>query len=387
MKRKRKLRRINERTPSNGASKSSSIHSPHNKPDEASTRRSKRLRKKMASQMKQSTNNYRSIDTLPNDTLAKILFGGFIDLTPLQLANISCVCERFKLVADTSVVSLDLRKAKLPLLKHVINRYTNLCHLDFSDNREFGYRHMQLLLPVREKLQSLKLRGTKISDLSIMSFFGVITRDSCFRLEVLDLSRTTISQKSAVTIATCCPRLKSLRLSTCKGISDAFLECVPTQFTKLQALDVSMCPITVKGCQSLFHAQSLREVDISACPELNKHAIRALVTGLIECDEKDAPDNVEVLNETELRQRTCTRRVSQLISISAQYMKELDSSLLDDMAVSASHLRRLDLRHYHDIDNTDLSPIKISLRKLQENGVHVAFSSRQNSIGTTTLNN
>ena len=383
LKRKRKLRR-SQRTPSiNGASdvsttsSSSSIRSPHNKTDEASKRLSKRLRQKQASKVKQLTNKYRPIDILPNDTLAKILFGGFLDKHPMHyLATISCVCKRFKLVADSSLVSLNSRKVKLPLLKQVIDRYTNLCHLDFSNRREFGDRQLQLLMPVREKLQSLKLRGTNITDRSIGPFFDSATRDRngslvydmIFRLEILDLSWTAISHESGVNVAISCPRLRSLKLSGCKGIDDANMAWVFSHMTNLQALDVSMCPITITGCWHLSRSKSLREVDISACPELDTAAVRVLVTG-----------KVEALNETELLRRTDTGAVSQLRSISAQYMEELDSSLLDEMAVCAPHLRRLDLRHYqNNIDNTDLSSFKISIQKLQKNGVQVAFSSRSN---------
>ncbi len=381
MNRKRKLRR-SQRTPSiNGASdvsttSSSSLRSPHNKTDETSTRLSKRLRQKQASKKKQLINKYRPIDILPNDTLAKILFGGFLDKSPMQLATISCVCKRFKLVADSSQVSLNLRKVKLPLLKQVIDRYTNLCHLDFSNRREFGDRQLQLLMPVREKLQSLKLRGTNITDRSIGPFFDSATRDRngslvydmIFRLEILDLSWTAISHESGVNIAISCPRLKSLKLSGCKGIDDANMAWVFSHMTNLQALDVSMCPITFTGCWHLSRSKSLREVDISACPELSLAALRFLITG-----------KVEALNETELLRRTNTGTVSQLRSISAQYMDELDSSLLDEMAVCAPHLRRLDLRHYQNIDNTDLSSFKISIQKLQKNGVQVAFSSTRSN--------
>ncbi|KAK1735529.1 leucine-rich repeat protein [Skeletonema marinoi] len=381
LRQKRKGR--NQNTPANGASTSFHVTSLQHITDEASTRLSKRLRHKMAAKTEEPTNNFRPMDILSNDTLANILFDGFIDQTPRQLASISCVCKRFKLVAETSLTSLDLRKVELPLLSQIINRYTNLCRLDFSNIREFGDRHMQLLLPVREKLQSLKLRGTKVTDRSIESFFGLTARERSIPIEILDLSGTMISQKAAVTIAICCPDLESLKLSNCQGITDAFMECVSTHLTKLQALDVSMCPITAKGCTSLFCAPSLREVDISACPELNAHAIRALVTGQIGCDDKDAPDSVDVLdeNETELLRRK--GNVSQLISISAQYMKEIDANLLDVMTSYAPHLRRLDLRHYQEIDNTDLSSFKMSLRKMQQNGVQVAFS--RSNIGTTLL--
>jgi hypothetical protein len=379
--RQKKRARRKQHTPANnGASTSFNVPSPRNKTDEACTRLSKRLRHKITAKPDEAVNNSRPIDVLSNDTLANILFGGFIDQSPRQLANISCVSKRFKLVAETSLTSLDLRKVKLPLLNQIINRYTNLCDVDFSNVREFADRHMQLLLPIREKLQSLKLRGTKITDRSIGSFFGPCSRGKNIPLAVLDLSGTTISYKSAVTVAICCPDLKSLKLSMCQGITDAFMECVSTYLMKLQTLDVSMCPITAKGCCSLSRSQSLREVDISACAELNAYAIRALVTGQSECDKR-APDSADILDETELLWRK--DNVSHLISISAQYVKELDANLLDVMAVYAPHLRRLDLRHYQDIDNAGLSPLKLSLRKLQQNGVQVAFS-RSTSRGAAS---
>lgn len=373
LQRKRQSRR-NLHTPSNGASASFHEHPPQNEADEASTRASKRLKAKIAAKLRKAANNCRPMDMLSNDTLANIF--GFLDQT--QLANTSCVCKQFKVVAETSMISLDLRKVKLPLLNQIISRYTNLSHLDFSNTREFDDRLMQLLLPVREKLQSLKLRGTKVTGRSIESFFGLTNRQRRIRLEILDLSQTMITQNSAVTVAICCPHLKSLKLSICKGITDAFMECIPLYLTKLQALDVSMCPITAKGCRSLFCVQSLRAVDISACTQLNKHAIRALVTGIIVCDEKDAPDSGDELDEIEFLRKRGNVNVSQLISISAQYMKEVDSNLLDVMTACAPHLRRLDFRHYQEVTNTNLSQFKLSLRKMQQNRVQVAFS-RSNS--------
>ncbi|KAL7442395.1 hypothetical protein ACHAXM_008392 [Skeletonema potamos] len=370
--RQKKRARRKQHTPANnGSSTSFNVPSPPNKTDEASTCLSKRLRQKMTAAPNEYTNNIRPMDVLSNDTLANILFGGFIDQTPRQLANISCVSKRFKLVAEASLTSLDLRKIKLSLLNQIINRYTNLCDVDFSNVQGFADRHMQLLLPIRQKLRSLKLRGTKVTDRSIGSFFSSCSRGKILPLDILDLSKTTISYKSAVTVAICCPDLKSLKLSMCQGITDDFMKCVSTHLTKLQALDVSMCPITARGCRSLSCVMSLREVDVSACPELNAHAIRALVTGKIECD-KGAPENVELLHETEWLQRK--DNASQLMSICAQYIKEMDANLLDVVALYAPHLKRLDLRHCQSINSADLSPLKLSLRKLQQNGVQVAFS-------------
>lgn len=381
--RQKKKARRSQRTPANdGTSISFHVPSPVNKTEEASnnTRLCKRLRYKVSAKADTAINNCRPLDVLSNDTLANILFGGFIDQTPKQLAIISFVSKRFKLVVETSLTSLDLRKVKLPLflLNQVIHRYTNVCDVDLSNVRRFCNRHMQLLLPVREKLRSLKLGGTNITNQSIESFFGPYTRTKSIPLEILDLSRTTIAHSSAVLVARSCPNLKSLKLSMCQGITDASMECVATYLTKLQALDVSMCQITAKGCRSLSCSQTLRVVDVSSCPELNAHAIRALVTGQIECDQEDAPDSVDIQDEIEpLRRKD---NVSQLMSISAQYAKEIDANLLYVMEVYAPHLRRLDLRHYQDTGDADLS---LSLQKLQQKGVQVAFS-RSNSISATS---
>lgn len=338
-----------------------------NKTDESSAHPSKRLKNQVAFKtelQQQPINSCKPLDIISNDTLEYILFGGYFDQTPRQLAKILCVNKRFKLVTETSLTSLDLCELKMPLLKQIICRYSNLRDVNFSKNREFGDRQMPLLLPVRERLVCLNLRGTKVVDQSIIKFFDSSICNN-LPLKLIDLSWTMITDRSASSIAYCCPDLEILKLSMCRGITDSFIERIPIFCSNIQILDVSMCSITVKGFHSLYHAIALREVDISACPHLNRQAINALLTGQ---SDEGGPDDVNML-----RVHRKSDSFSQLMSISAQYAKEIDANLLDMIAIRAPHLRRLDLRHYQ-LSNTDLSPLKLSLRMLQQKGVQVAFS-------------
>ncbi len=354
----------------------------HNNDESSSNPPSKRLKHhKLAlikpQDMSSASNSFSPVQMLSNDTLANILFGGFIEQTPRQLANIVAVNKRFKLVAEKALTSLDLRKATIS--KTLLLRYPNLSDVDFSNNS--GPVPLLHSIPVRDsmrgKLKTLKLRGTKVRDQHMLKFF-----DSSLYwnlpLEMIDLSGTMITDFTAFAIAHCCPQLKILKLSMCRRITDRFIEYIPKLCPKLEILDVSMCSsITANGCRSLFYAQALREVDISACPGLNGRAIQGLIMGEI-IDDKDESNDVNCLDAPEVQRRDGV--TSRLVSISAQHMTDMDSSVLDLIAVHAPQLRRLDLRHNQVSSNTDLSLLKLGLRRLRQNGVQVAFS---RSIGNT----
>ena len=354
----------------------------HNNDESSSNPPSKRLKHHhkltlMKPQDMSSANNFSPVQMLSNDTLANILFGGFIDQTPRQLAKIVAVNKRFKLVAEKALTSLDLRKATIS--KTLLLRYPNLTDVDFSNNS--GPVPLLHSIPVRDsmrgKLKTLQLRGTKVRDQQMLKFFDTSLYWN-LPLEMIDLSGTMITDFTAFAIAHCCPQLKILKLSMCRRITDRFIEYIPKLCPKLEVLDVSMCSITSNGCRSLFYAQALREVDISACPGLNGHAIQGLITGEI-LDDKDGSNDVNCLDAPEI-QRKRDGVTSRLVSISAQYMTDMDSSVLDLIAVHAPQLRRLDLRHNQVSSNTDLSLLKLGLRRLRQNGVQVAFS---RSIGNS----
>ena len=279
-------------------------------------------------------------------------------------------------MAEKALTLLDLRKATIS--KTLLLRYPNLSDVDFSNNS--GPVPLLHSIPARDsmrgKLKSLKLRGTKVRDQQMLKFFDTSLYWN-LPLEMIDLSGTMITDFTAFAIAHCCPQLKILKLSMCRRITDRFIEYIPKLCPKLEILDVSMCSITAKSCRSLFYAQALREVDISACSGLNGHAIRGLITGEI-LDDKDGSNDVNCLDAPEVqRKRDSTSR---LVSISAQYMTDMDSSVLDLIAVHAPQLRRLDLRHNQVSSNTDLSLLKSGLQRLRQNGVQVAFS---RSIGNS----
>ena len=330
------------------------------------------------------------------------------------------VCTLFRSMARDSFTALDLRlditRETNPGLPNsfnmLIGQFTNLREVDFSFCDNFDDSHLKLLEPMRCKLRMLKLRGTRISDQGVLSFFDY---DKCMKLtqkqessiaatdspppslplEVLDLSETKpcvnnssrVTDKSLLAVMYTCHELKLLSLSMCRGITDDFLESIPTYLTKLTVLDVAMTSITSRGCSYLARLPSLREVDISACEGLCGQAIIALVTGKSPICEEGV--NVMDDDEYNIMQRVGLARgkgsASQLTSIAARYAKGIDTNILDALAVQAPKLQTLDLRHYQGNDLEIgkigvLSAVKMSLRKLKSNGVEVAFSRLQCSI-------
>lgn len=175
-----------------------------------------------------------------------------------------------------------------------------------------------------------------------------------------------------------CPNLRVLQLSWRKGITDTFLDSVPLFLRKLQALDLSMCCITSRGCCTLSRSPSLREVNISACTGTNGEAIQALITGKLvhtDIDEFDCNQN-GMEKEIQLGLVKERNSKSQLTSITACFASEVDANLFETMTTHAPHLKRLDLRKYHgnDLMKNLNSNAKSHLRQLKSNGVGIAFS-------------
>jgi len=360
------------------------------------------------------------IKILPNDIISNILFE-YLYQSPKQLSTIRSVCTLFRAMARDSFTELHLRpditrKANLilthSLTNNMINQFINLKEIDFSFCDNFDDRQLELLSPMMrsKKLRVLKLRGTQISDEGVIKLFAY---DKCLQwceaqwavvadthseqiptnkkheieprpsvpLEVLDLSENGITNKSLLAVAYTCLELKHLSLSMCTAITDDFLESVPLFLVNLTFLDISMCSITSRGCCHLARMPALRTVDISACPELSGQALAALVTG------KHPPPSIcddavnEILDDDQdmMQKLGLTREngsVSQLTTIAARFAEGIDANLLDTLATCAPHLHTLDLRHYrgNDLKTGFLSPMKMSLRKLRQNGMEVAFS-------------
>jgi hypothetical protein len=154
----------------------------------------------------------------------------------------------------------------------------------------------------------------------------------------------------------------------CK-IDDQCIELLSFKLRKLELLDVSMCPITARGCSFLARLSSLKAVNISSIsvdsiPHTNDQAIYSLVTG--------------VFNDGHITEETECKHTSKLTAICAQYATSgVDERLLQHLASHAPELKYLDLRNYLGYDaNTErsLSPMKLSVRKLTSNGTSVALS-------------
>ena len=163
----------------------------------------------------------------------------------------------------------------------------------------------------------------------------------------------------------------------CTGITDDFLESVPLFLPKLSFLDVSMSSVTSLGCCHLARLPALREVDISSCPGLSGQAIKALIEGKVgDINANDIDGDQYLMERMGVIRGSAT--VSQLRSIAARFAKGVDANVLDTLADSCTlpHLQTLDFRHYrgNEFKTGFLSPVKLSLRKLRQNGVDVAFS-------------
>mmetsp|Transcript_979 Transcript_979/g.1786 ORF Transcript_979/g.1786 Transcript_979/m.1786 type:complete len:178 (-) Transcript_979:120-653(-) len=170
----------------------------------------------------------------------------------------------------------------------------------------------------------------------------------------------------------------------CTGITDDFLDSVPLFLVNLTSLDLSHSSITSRGCCHLARLPSLQSVDISACTALRGRCIKALVTGrhphifpTRDYDEFDIIDEDQFIIQQQLGLTRETGSLSQLTSIAARYANDgIDDNLLNTLAAYAPNLHTLDLRHYrgNDLKMGCLSPMKISLRKLRQNGMKVAFT-------------
>lgn len=161
----------------------------------------------------------------------------------------------------------------------------------------------------------------------------------------------------------------------CTGVTDEFLGSVPVFLPKLTVLDVSMSSITSRGCCHLARSPALRKVDISACPGLSEQTIEALVGGKFgDGDVNEVYDEQNIIELLGLTKGSGS--VSKLTSIGARFAEGVDSNMLDFLATQAPHLQTLDLRHHrgNDLKKGLFSPMKMSLRKLRQNGVEVAFS-------------
>mmetsp|Transcript_14795 Transcript_14795/g.31866 ORF Transcript_14795/g.31866 Transcript_14795/m.31866 type:complete len:440 (-) Transcript_14795:116-1435(-) len=364
------------------------------------------------------------INLLPNAIISNILFG-FLDQSPKQLSTIRSVCTSFHSMARASFRKLHLRpditKEVDLILTHsltnnIINQFLNLKEVDFSYCANFDDYRLELLSPLINKLRVLKLRGTRITDGGVMKLFGY---EDCLKwcdhvhqrsattidinmkqnltnakneikscpsasLEVLDLSENGITNKSLLAVAYTCLELKRLSLSMCAGITDDFLDSVPLFLVNLTSLDLSHSSVTSRGCCHLARLPSLQSVDISACTALRGRCIEALITGrhphiFLACDydEFDIIDEDQFIIQQQLGLARETESLSQLTSIGARYANGgIDDNLLNTLATYAPNLHTLDLRHYrgNDLKTGCLSPMKMSLRKLRQNGMKVAFT-------------
>ena len=133
--------------------------------------------------------------------------------------------------------------------------------------------------------------------------------------------RNSIGHLSIIAIAACCPNIKSLQLSLCRGINDEVLDyIISRQMKRLEELDLSMCNITAKGCCYLTRLSNLRAVNINSALGVSGQAIRSMFTGCCP-DGVDGTDTFDdnVCNTKEEVLVGVRRAHSNLSVISAQF--------------------------------------------------------------------
>lgn len=152
-------------------------------------------------------------DVLCDDALGRCLFSGF--LNSFETAQLSSISKRFRKIASHQVNRLDLSRCphlKVEDLTMIVRRFPNLkvriisvsigskwsfvSHsffgqdLNFDYCKQFGISHLQALLPISAKLESLSLKGCNLNDSHLCAFLETIASQNrgSTRLKLLDLS-------------------------------------------------------------------------------------------------------------------------------------------------------------------------------------------------------
>lgn len=170
----------------------------------------------------------------------------------------------------------------------------------------------------------------------------------------------------------------------CHQINDTVLSLIALKLANLQELNVSLCNITSSGCCHIARMHNLRAVDITSAAGINGQAICAMVTG--SCKSSHNTNSNDVFEDEVMRGKEISifevdqghkRATSNLTAIIAQFaMFGVDEHLFETIATHAPRLKILDLRNYigDDIGKDNLSPMKMSVRKLERKGTIIAFS-------------
>lgn len=177
----------------------------------------------------------------------------------------------------------------------------------------------------------------------------------------------------------------------CHKIDDATLELLSSGLTNLQELDLSMCNITPRGCCHLSRLSSLRVVNISSALDVSGQAIRSIITGNCppnyRCNSNDDLKSDYMKGKQYMEDSSAPggtkKATSNLRVIVAQFATSgLDESLLETLINYAPLLKTLDLRNYfgNDVGKSNLSLIKMYLRKLTKEGTTIAFSRAKGHI-------
>jgi hypothetical protein len=173
----------------------------------------------------------------------------------------------------------------------------------------------------------------------------------------------------------------------CKKIDDEVLDLmISPHMKKLEELDLSMCSISAKGCCYLTRLRNLRVVDISSSFGVSGQAIRSMITGYcpenydglgdeLSDAEHDCSENEEILIGV-------NRLHSNLTVIAAQFANRgIDADLIETLAQRAPNLKSLDVRNYlGNVSKSSLSPLKLSIRKLEMQGKAVLLSNAKNYL-------
>lgn len=210
-------------------------------------------------------------DVLPDAILSTIFYGGYLDsLTAIKVS--SQVCKLIRALGNTAVKTLDLRKCLELEPNHVMSiahRFECIKSLDLSYCTQFSDEHLLSLISAKKSLVSLRLRGSKVTDNGILSFFA----SQANTLKELDLSAISkegsmqVGDQSVTVIASACPNLRILLLGYCSRVTDASTAIIRKKLLHLSELDLSLCHISNESSHLLsemIHTSSLRKLNLSA---------------------------------------------------------------------------------------------------------------------------
>jgi hypothetical protein len=219
---------------------------------------------------------------------------------------------------------IQVRKVPFPfiisyIMKHIMPRLSYISHFSSNGNRGFDDPHLFCLGQFSQRLESLDLRDTKVSEDGLLQFFSIHCGD-CLECDGISgthtrpLQRLALSNKSSVTDAVLeligirCPylteldlsqmrsyrfsdqgiitmvsndnltALKKLVLSGCEGFSDSALTSISMNCPNLEYFDCrGAFLIGDQGVFSLLEKCSMKYLDVSYCWRLTDQLFECLI--------------------------------------------------------------------------------------------------------------